>query len=233
LLVEGAPSTIANVSVNPPVFAARSTDLPRFVTAQPTDLGHVTDVSYFRSGYGHSYTGDFETCRSMKHYFGTAGGSNDIHEPQYAPVSGTIFRWEEEGGPSDVMMTIRPDGHPAFGVEMFHVDPAAGLQRGTHVDAGQKLGAMAEDTWTASEPSVIAFTPQGKTYVSLFAVMTDDAFAEYTQYGISAREELILAEEYRDANPISCEQDGHGTGPFTEQIGDRGLSDVNFVELEH
>ncbi|GAI87611.1 unnamed protein product [marine sediment metagenome] len=53
----------------------------------------------FRSGIGHDYSNDFESCRSMNHYFNPKfNGSVDWSTVQiFSPVSGTVSKiWEEK-----------------------------------------------------------------------------------------------------------------------------------------
>lgn len=42
---------------------------PQFIQADFIELDKVAAITKFRSGWGHSYTGNDETCRSMKHEF--------------------------------------------------------------------------------------------------------------------------------------------------------------------
>ena len=43
--------------------------IPQFVSTNVMDLVNISQISKFRSGAGHDYSDDFESCRSMKHYF--------------------------------------------------------------------------------------------------------------------------------------------------------------------
>src|SRR5437588_666737 len=43
--------------------------VPKVITANFIDLSRVYDISKYRSGAGHDYSLNGETCRSMKHYF--------------------------------------------------------------------------------------------------------------------------------------------------------------------
>ena len=43
--------------------------IPKFVDCDYLDLDKINKISKFRSGMGHDYSDDFESCRSMKHYF--------------------------------------------------------------------------------------------------------------------------------------------------------------------
>lgn len=230
LHVEGEASVATDVTVHPPAYDVFAEEPPEFVTHRFVDLDPVTHVSYFRSGYGHSYTNAFETCRSMKHYLSDEN-QHDSMVPRYAPTTGELSRIDTGNGPDDARLVIVPDSHPAFTIELFHVDPREDLSEGTTVEAGDELG-RAGNSYTLAEPAVNVMTPEGRTLVSMFDVMTDAVFDRYRQRGVESRDDFILTKEYRDSNPIDCEQDGHGTGEFTEQIGGAGFSDVNHVALE-
>lgn len=230
--VTGPAADVGAASVNPPVYDVFEREPPQFVTHRLVDVSEATHVSYFRSGYGHSYTNDFETCRSMKHYISDDSGGDGEHETQYAPTTGLVTTTEAEADARDVRVVITPEGHPAFDLELFHIDPEPGIEEGAQVTAGQKLGVYRFDSYTVGEPAVNVWTPTGRTLVSYFEVMTDDVFAEYEERGVPSREEFVLGRSYRDSNPIECERDGHGTGDFLEEVGGPGLSETNFVELD-
>ena len=50
-----------------PEYDIAANGVPRFVSADFTELAKIEQISKFRSGFGHSYTDGFENCRSMKH----------------------------------------------------------------------------------------------------------------------------------------------------------------------
>ena len=43
-------------------------EIPQFVTHDYIDLDKITYITKFRSGSGHDYSDDYESCRNMKHY---------------------------------------------------------------------------------------------------------------------------------------------------------------------
>lgn len=45
-----------------------SNGIPRFVQTDYIELAKIDRISRFRSGEGHDYSDNFESCRSMKHY---------------------------------------------------------------------------------------------------------------------------------------------------------------------
>ncbi|MFZ1682882.1 MAG: hypothetical protein WAU88_02015, partial [Candidatus Zixiibacteriota bacterium] len=51
-------------------------------------------------------------------------------------------------------------------------------------------------------------------YISYFNVMTDEVFAVYKERGASSRDDFILSKEYRDAHPVSCNQEKTGNQQF-------------------
>lgn len=186
-------------------------NLPRFLTHNVCDLQYVDRVSRFRSSYGHSHTADIESCRTNKHYM-EGFGVNDV--PRYSPVSGTIHQVMQDGE-VDVQTFIVPDDHPAFVVRQEHVLLDDGIDVGTHVEAGDRLGVWNEaegagssEHATAGEVLVHMRTPEGTVLVSYFDVLTDDAFAEWADAGGPAtREAYIIPKAVRDASPNTCGDD--------------------------
>ena len=94
------------------------------IEADFIDLDKIYSISKFRSGSGHDFSGNGETCRSMKHYFNTQDtrgkmlaydrgngippkpdGINDINI--YSPVSGKIVAVESEQMPIGEQIYIR------------------------------------------------------------------------------------------------------------------------------
>jgi hypothetical protein len=61
--------TPAPASTRPNEWDPAAQGLPHFVTSQYLDLDAIYRISRFRSGEGHTYVDQFESCRSMKHYF--------------------------------------------------------------------------------------------------------------------------------------------------------------------
>jgi hypothetical protein len=93
------------------------------VAANTFDLSTIAQVSLFRSGVGHDYHDDFETCRSMKHYFLPNATVDWSTIPIYSPVAGTIVRMRIEALGTQVL--IRPAAFPAFVFILFHPWPAS------------------------------------------------------------------------------------------------------------
>jgi hypothetical protein len=205
---------------------------PKFIQADFVDLSRIYDISKFRSLAGHDFSGNGETCRSMKHYFepqqdqasmayiqqhngipAPPDGTNDI--PIYSPVDGTIASIGSEHTPIGSQISIFPDNAPAFNVRLFHVWPKPGLHGGffpfgwggSHVKAGQQIGVLGEHQGT--DVSVqIGRMPWNENFVSYFDVMPDSLFAKYQARGVSARSVLVETKAYRDAHPVTCQKRG-------------------------
>ena len=52
------------------------------------------------------------------------------------PVGGEIVVISESVDPNDVHISIQPDGHPAFAVKLFQVDPTDDIEANMTVAAG-------------------------------------------------------------------------------------------------
>lgn len=207
----GPWTSVEEITVDAPKRPLDRENLPRFLTRNVCDFEYVDRVSRFRGSYGHSHTADFESCRTNKHYI-QGLGKDDI--PRYAPVSGTIHQIMQDGQ-VDVQTYIVPDGYPEFVVRQEHVLLDDGIEVGTHVEAGDRLGGWNEaegagtaEHGVAGEVIVHMRTPEGTALVSYFNVLTDEAFAEWAAAGGPAsREEYIIPEAVRDANPNTCGDD--------------------------
>jgi hypothetical protein len=194
----GTPATPA-----PPTYDVDARGIPRVATANYIDLSVISRISVFRSGIGHDYHDAFETCRSMKHYFQPRSTVDWSTITITSPVAGTIsyLRTEQSAG---TQVGIRSTEQPAFQFILFHVKPAAGVDSGVKVAAGQKLGTHI-GTQTMSDIAVSVDTPTGFKLVSWFDVMTDDLFAAYQQRGISSRSSMVVTRAQRDAAPLACD----------------------------
>jgi len=192
--------------------------IPKFVTHQYLDLDSIGRISRFRSGEGHSYTDDFERCRSMKHYFDprTAGIASSIRV--YSPVTGTVAEARPEWTGTQVRIT--PTEYPAFQIILFHVNVSIPLDTGTPLVAGQQIGYHV-GSQTMSDVAVGVGTAAGFQLVSWFEVLIDTALEPYRARGISAASDVIISRPDRDSQPLSCSG---------EQFGDKGTI-PNWVNL--
>lgn len=204
-----------------------SNNPPKFIQADFIDLAKIYSISKYRSGEGHDFSGNGETCRSMKHYFTPQidvtikptkaadgrsipplpDGKTDINI--YSPVDGKIIDIQSERLPVGEQIYIRPDSTKDFTIRLFHVYKVTGITKGTIVKAGQKIGVISKDS--ATDISVEGGRGQ---YVSYFQVMPDSLFAAYRQRGIKKRDDVIISKAYRDAHPIPCNQDQNGDQGF-------------------
>lgn len=179
---------------------------PQFIQADFVDLDKFFTISKFRSGAGHSYPGNGETCRSMKHYYYPLAGksvdlSKDNIENIYSPVDGRIMTISSTGE-GDFQVNIKPDNAPAYRVRMEHVTPIPTVHQLTRIKAGDKIATM--QTTRTVDISIWYNYIGGTRLFSYFAVMPDNIFANYQKRGITSRNDLIISKEYRDAHPLEC-----------------------------
>lgn len=207
-----------NIDVNNP---------PKFIQADFIDLSKIYSISKFRSGEGHDFSGNGETCRSMKHYFTpqidtslkptkAADGRTIPPQPDgktdidiYSPVDGIVTNIAEERLPVGEQIYIQPTNAKDYTIRLFHVYKISGINKGTSVKAGQKIGVISKNS--ATDISVEGGREQ---YVSYFQVMPDNIFAEYIKRGAKTTDDFILTKAYRDANPIPCNSDKKGDQAF-------------------
>jgi hypothetical protein len=190
-----------NPSTPSPTYNLDSLGIPRFAPATYIGLDSIARISKFRSAAGHDYSDDFESCRSMKHYFQPRFGSDWNLVPIYAPVSGKLTRLFTESAGWQIQ--IRPTAQPAFTFILFHVTPTLALDTGLTLMAGQILGHHV-GVQTASDVAVRVETPSGSRMVSWFDVMTDSLFAVFQARGVPSREGAVISRAARDAQPLSC-----------------------------
>lgn len=182
--------------------------VPKFVRTDYIELSRIHMISRFRSAAGHDYSDNFETCRSMKHYFWPSGGDpGGTHVPSwttikvYSPVRGTISKIFDEWAGTQIQM--KSADYPAFYFMIFHVTLANPLNVGDVVIAGQLLGNHASDE-TMSDIAVGVNTPGGWKLVSYFDVVTDSLFQGYQARGVSSRDTMIISKQERDSDPLTC-----------------------------
>ena len=64
-----ADESNGNQDENNDVYDVDLYGIPKFVNINYIELYKIYCISKFRSAIGHDYSDDFESCRSMKHYF--------------------------------------------------------------------------------------------------------------------------------------------------------------------
>ncbi|HUQ65566.1 MAG TPA: hypothetical protein VM101_05405 [Flavitalea sp.] len=189
-------------------FDLDASAVPKFVRFNYIEKDSIMKVSMFRSGIGHDYSDDFESCRSMKHYFmprGTDWSAIKI----YSPVDGTVIsRFDEWAGSQ---LHIRSKEYPAFTFRIFHVKADPSIVVGSELTAGQAIGTHISNE-TMSDIAVAVKTPadgpkdhssieKGLRLISFFQVMTDSLF---NTYGTGSRNNFIIDENSRNNDPIEC-----------------------------
>ena len=173
-----------------------------------------------------------ETNRNMKHYFSPveslrASGKDNVLE-LHAPFDGSIYRVTDEGHDSGYVnkqVWIQSSASPDIFAIVFHVNlldlfpdywndyPAeywsyhgaddTDYERLT-VSSGEVIG-YADLRGTISDIAILKKVSSTEYhYLSYFddAVMTDQAFALYQQYGLNSRGDVIVSREFRNANPL-------------------------------
>lgn len=191
-----------------PTYDLATNPIPIIATANVVDLSKISRVSRFRSGEGHDYSDDFETCRSMKHYFlpkdGVSYGAIELYAPVTGTVIGTLEEYESTMVSKGKQVGIRPDGNPAFWVSVFHVNLASPLKVGDRLEAGRLLGTSAKTSGTATDVAFWVHTPDGDKLLSFFELMDNSVFAIYEARGVANRQAPIISREDRDADPLTC-----------------------------
>jgi len=204
-IVIGCSKKIENPEDAEDIWDIDKSGIPRFVEMNYIELNKIYRVSKFRSSVGHDYSDAFEHCRSMKHYFEPRGDIDWSTVKIFSPITGTITRVEIEWAGTKI--EIVSDDYPAFRFSIFHVNTLVQCNVGDKVVEGEQLGTHI-GTQTMSDISVIVNDPtrQGRM-VSYFEVITDTIFNEYSNRGISTREDMIISKTTRDAYPLSCSGD--------------------------
>jgi len=217
--ITGTKSTWATYDVN-------ANGIPEFITEDVIELVKIQQVSKFRSGEGHDYSDDFESCRSMKHYFYPKDGVDKATVKIFSPVNGAVIgtteEWDGPGLWKGTVVGIKPKDYEAFHLAIFHINLNNPLNVGDTVTAGQELGKSQKISGTVSDFAVGVHTPNGYKLLSYFDVMTNSLFQDYLERGVVSRDEAIISKEKRDADPLTC--DG-------EEFVDRGNLE-NWVILD-
>ncbi|NND65775.1 MAG: hypothetical protein HKM24_07405 [Gammaproteobacteria bacterium] len=189
--------------------------VPQLAATDFVDVANdIQDISMFRSAYGHDYSDEFETCRSMKHYYSPPMAKRINNTVAvYSPVDGTIVRLGREDSDPDDGMTnqkviIQSDDDAAMNVVLFHIDLLSPpLAVGDTVTAGQQVGFanLFRDGSSSHDfdIAVHANATDSVRYISYFEFMTNTLFANYSSYG-TMLDEFIISESERDMDPLTC-----------------------------
>ena len=178
--------------------------LPKFIRTNYIELDLINRISRFRSGIGHSYTDDFESCRSMKHYFEPKGNVDWSVVKIFSPVSGEVIRVFEEWAGDQVQIT--PTDQPSFYLSIFHIKLIRPLKAGDRVTEGELLGTHI-GAQTMSDIAVGVTVNGKRKLVSYFDVITDSLFQQYTRRGATSRAQFIITKEDRDGDSLRCAGD--------------------------
>ena len=68
---------------------------PKFLTANYIELDKIEVISLFRSSAGHEYKDEFESCRSMKHYFRPYTNIDWTTVKIFSPLDGKVVKIED------------------------------------------------------------------------------------------------------------------------------------------
>lgn len=193
---------IDTAKTNNGVYDVDTKGIPQFVSINYIDLEPIYRISKFRSGIGHDNSDSFESCRSMKHYFQPKSTYDWSMIKIYSPITGTVSRIFNEWAGTQIQINSKE--HPAFFVNIFHINLAKPLNIGETVTAGQQLGTHI-GSQTMSDISVGVNTPNGWKLISYFDVITNNVFQIYQARGILARKDLIISKTERDSNLLICD----------------------------
>ena len=205
--------------------------LPK-IARNPVNLTDMNRISRFRSSAGHNYSDPSETCRSMKHYFEPRNNTNQTTEI-YAPFRAVVVAVYNDDGPvgdneiNNQHITLQPVDYPAVQLAIFHTELAGPLTIGSIVEAGALLG-WADLNRNGQISSDFDFavhinTEAGFRAISIFDIMTDDTFNEYSVWsGLNSRDDFKISKSDRDANPLQCGNEGLSSfsGEFTNRDAD-------------
>lgn len=182
-------------------YNSASYGLPKFILKDYIELDKIDSISRFRSGAGHDYSDDYESCRSMKHYFRPKETEDWSAVKIFSPVNGIVTNtFPESIGGNQI--AISPLGMPAFNIIIFHVNYTMPVNIGDTLLSGQQIGTHTGPQ-TGSDIAIQIYAPNNTIQkVSYFDVMTDKLFACYMSKGIMSREELIIPKADRDADPL-------------------------------
>ena len=190
--------------------------IPQFVSSDHIELAKIDMISKFRSGVGHDYSDDFESCRSMKHYFMPLSNLDWSAVNIFSPIDGTVVSLSTESFPdSGQQVHIRSTDYPAFNFMIFHVNVTESLSVGDSVTAGQNIGTHISDI-TYDDIAVGVSTPIGYKLISFFSVMNNTLFQTYIDRGAQSREDFIISKEARDSDSLNCTGETFGTSGTIE-----------------
>ena len=125
------------------IYDISQNGIPKFVQQDFIELSKIKRISKFRSNAGHSYTDDYEKCRSMKHYYQLTlygGYSTTDSAKVYSPIAGTIERVMDENSTNGIQLWIKSSQYKAFTFHIFHIITNRKYTIGMKVTEGELLG---------------------------------------------------------------------------------------------
>ena len=230
-IFETFPKMFFRLKVSPtPIhdFVNYEDSIPQFVNNNYLDLNKIEKISKFRSGMGHDYSDDFESCRSMKHYFNPNVEDYSLIEI-FSPVDGVVVSMVESNG---IRINIKSSEYPEYQFIIFHIDLLPEIEIGDIVSEGELIGNHINNS-TISDIAVQRYVLDEGIFktqlLSYFEVMTDEHFnGNYLGPEISSRSDLIISSTERDASPLHCE----GEEFIGETYGDGGYGSLsNWAQL--
>lgn len=179
---------------------ATADPLAGLLTHDYIDLDAIARISRFRSGVGHDYPGGGETCRNMKHYFEPRADLDWSRVSLYAPAAGQIDSVETEWAGDKLNIALA--AAPEIVVTIFHVRREPGLEPGSSVVSGQKLGHHIGPQ-TMSD---IAVHDRSRDHrpLSYFELLGDSVLDAYRARGLTGADAAIIPRAQRDADALRC-----------------------------
>ena len=210
---------------------------PKIAKYNITELNKFSRISKIRSGVGHNYTPDTieydptnKNCKSMKHYLMPVGVPKNnllynktphtfkwLSIKYFAPVNGMIIgvSYKDNDYGTESNFKIVSMDNPGYYFGFFHVTLLPGLKEGSVVTAGQQIGTFGdENTWGEIAVEVQTkdeYTNKAATYaLSFLEVASDEVFQQFSERGVESAADVINTKEYRDANPLACDNSDAG-----------------------
>ncbi len=210
---------------------------PKIAKYNITELNKFSRISKIRSGVGHNYVPDTieydptnKNCKSMKHYIMPIGVPKDnllynktphtfkwLSIKYFTPVNGMIIgvSYKDNDYGTESNFKIVSMDNPGYYFGFFHVTLLPGLKEGSVVTAGQQIGTFGdENTWGEIAVEVQTkdeYTNKATTYaLSFLEVASDEVFQQFSERGVKSAADVINTKEYRDANPLACDNSDAG-----------------------
>jgi hypothetical protein len=227
----GAPSGY-DLDKNPP---------PRFVRVNFLDVGRMARISRFRSAAGSDYSDDFETCRSMLHFFEPRADFDWSTLLLYSPVAGKVVSITREH--TSALIVIRSLEYPDFEFHLGGIRPLDSLAAGKTLQAGEVIGTPAA-TPALSSIAVHVHSTSGRRLISWFSLIADSLWSTYGDCGVSTLDDFIISREARNADPLTCTGAAFASGGHLENWVDLNCHwdvdtwgyprfvNVNYIDLD-